>query len=308
MMDVSILLHTNNSGQYLVSFFQSIMKQTSKIRELIILDEHSTDATISIAEEIKLKSPFDVNILSILENTDVYRTGLEHCYGNIILFAKAEHPFKPQKVSLFKRFFEEDPYLKFVYSNLEAVDEELNLQIDDFLGISGFYEKWDYYKSLPDFLIKESNFILPIQLGISDKVAEKFLQFLSDYPTLETSLSFTQLLTIFIALKYPDTIREIPYVLNQYRLSEKEIVCLKENKKAVLEKSEKLAWLKDYSGIATLIDKDHEIIQKIHKATLFTEKTQKKYSKFSALINYIFGHYHRYSFTPYSDFQRDFFK
>lgn len=313
-MNTSILLLCNQNEDFIESFFQSILTQTSELLDLVFLFSPSAPQNaIETAKNIQAKAPFQVTICQCESKNEIdqYKQGLEIAQGNLLLFARPQHNILPNKIKEFKRFIEQDPLHKLAFTNLEITTQNNDVAILDYFGISGFYERWDYYKELASILTKQVGFIQDFQMGIPKKTATQLLAFLNDYPTLDTKLSFSELISIFVAIKfpYPNAIKEIPYVLNQYRLSNEKIIQIQTQKRVATHSiSEKEIWLNEYKAIATLLDKNHKVIQEIDKNLARLEKRksiQASKNKLSALSFLLSGNYKKQSFDPFTDFKND---
>ena len=60
---ISVALVTYNGDKYLNEQLESILNQTVKPDELIVVDDCSTDYTISIINDFKDRVPFEVNLI-----------------------------------------------------------------------------------------------------------------------------------------------------------------------------------------------------------------------------------------------------
>lgn len=313
-MNTSILLLCNNNEHFVPSFYKSILTQTSELAELIILfSPEANQSSIHEAKALQEIAPFTIRIHQCATNNELkqYKYGLEIAKGDILLFARPQHNILPNKIKEFKRFIDLDPLFKLVFTNIEVVNQTGDVVIPDYFGLSGFYERWDYYKKLSSILTKQVGFIQDFQMGIPKKTSEQLLSFLNEYPTLETELSFSELISIFVAIKfpYPNAIKEIPYVLNQYQLTNSEITQIQAQKRVATHSiSEKQNWLNSYKAITTLLDNQHDVLKQIDQNLSRLEKRKAikaSNNKFSALAFLLGGHYKKQSFDPFTDFKQD---
>ncbi len=68
-MDISIVIPVFNEEAFLESSIESLLCQTHSFRELILVDDGSTDQTVEIAQKIAAKHPF-IQFLQAKETTD----------------------------------------------------------------------------------------------------------------------------------------------------------------------------------------------------------------------------------------------
>ena len=107
-MTVSIIMPTYNCEKYIGKAIDSVIQQTYTDWELYIIDDCSTDQTISIVEKYKQDYP---NIYFIKLNTnsgpDVARTtGIKCAKGKYIAFLDSDDLWKPDKLKKQIRFME----------------------------------------------------------------------------------------------------------------------------------------------------------------------------------------------------------
>lgn len=311
-MDVSIIVLCQNNERELKDFYEALLQQTSTIGELIVLFTAKADEQCKlIAKRIAEQSPFSMSVYTndFSNSNEAYRFGLREAQSEIILFADASHQFLPKKVALFKEKFEKDPYLTVMFHNAQVTNRQNEIVIHDYFGKTGFYERWDYYKDLPTVLSKQAGLLQPFQVGISQKASRLILQFLNEYPTFQLNLNIADFVLIFFGMKDQQTIREIPYVLTSYKQSQEKIQSIfKNGNKLDLSIHKHLQWLKDYKAVATLIQRDHKIIDKIERnIQQLTERKQlvESKNKFMLFIQYLFGNYKAVSPQPFTDFLRE---
>lgn len=142
---VSIIVPNYNYEQYLPLRIISILNQTFKDFELILLDDYSTDNSMKIIEQYK-HLPF-VKIIANTENSGnvfkQWKKGIEIARGNLIWIAEADDYANPIFLeSLVRKMMDEDIALAF--SNSITVDEN-NEVIGDY---TSYYQRlnvnhWD---------------------------------------------------------------------------------------------------------------------------------------------------------------------
>ncbi len=146
-MTISVALCTYNGEQFLKEQLDSILNQTLAVDEIIICDDKSTDATISILKEYKEIFP---SVISIYENENTLKSvknfekAISLCTGNIIFLSDQDDIWVNNKVEKYCAFFNENPSIEVLASNGYCIDEKS--------VVSEKYSLWD----IPEFL-REQN-------------------------------------------------------------------------------------------------------------------------------------------------------
>lgn len=122
---VSIITPTYNCGKYIEETIKSVINQTHKNWEMIIIDDCSTDNTKSIVEEYQKKYP---NIkYHILENNSgaavARNMAIKMAKGKFIAFLDSDDLWDKEKLEKQINFMKENDY-NFTYTNYEEIDEE----------------------------------------------------------------------------------------------------------------------------------------------------------------------------------------
>jgi glycosyltransferase involved in cell wall biosynthesis len=142
---VSIIVPNYNYEQYLPLRITSILNQTFKDFELILLDDYSTDNSMKIIEQYK-HLPFVKIIANAANSGNVFKQwkkGIEIARGNLIWIAEADDYANPIFLeSLVRKMMDED--IALAYSNSMTVDEN-NEVIGDY---TSYYQRlngnhWD---------------------------------------------------------------------------------------------------------------------------------------------------------------------
>lgn len=307
-MNCSIALYCESDAELLEDFFKSVLRQTHPVHEIICLFNQSSVETVQLCKKMKSISPFPVYLTEINTKspTKAFLEVLPKLSGDVILFARSDYLFHPQKVRFFVEAAKKNPYEFFFFANTSVASNSDENEIYDLFGISGFHERWDYYKNLTNILVKQIGFTPAFQTGISRKGAEKICSFYQDYHFIP-NMDFGHFLAIFFALTDLSTIREIPYVLTKHIRNTTSIQqILNKNRTLNYSLAEHLEWLNAYKDVATLIDQNHPAINKIEQAIEFHHERQNtKTNVFIHLINFLSGKYHRYSFEPISELRKD---
>ena len=97
---VSIITPMYNSEEFLSESIQSVLNQTYKNWELILIDDNSTDNTLKIAEAFSKRYP-NIKLFKNKINLGTAfsrNTGIENSKGNFIAFLDADDLWKPEKL------------------------------------------------------------------------------------------------------------------------------------------------------------------------------------------------------------------
>jgi len=119
---VSIIMPNYNYGAYIGEAIESIIAQTYKNWELIIVDDGSTDNSIEVIEKYKKKEP--QKIITIYKNNggqaSAFNAGFSRSKGEIICFLDSDDYWFPNKL---ERILKEHKNYDFVIHNLMKGDK-----------------------------------------------------------------------------------------------------------------------------------------------------------------------------------------
>ena len=124
---VSIIIPTYNSADFIADTLASVQQQTYPNWEVILVDDGSTDTTLTIAQHIA-QTDHRIRIFKNPTNsgTGVTRNNaLHHCQGNYIAFLDADDVWKPNKLERQLQFMQEQQQ-PFTFSFYECIDEAGN--------------------------------------------------------------------------------------------------------------------------------------------------------------------------------------
>lgn len=126
MTEVSIITPCYNSEQFIADTIESVLEQTFQNWEMIIVDDKSSDNSVSIVKEYSKK---DKRIkLICLENNSGSPTiprnkGISIAKGRFIAFLDSDDLWSPTKLEEQIHLFQENN-VAIVFSNYEKIDEE----------------------------------------------------------------------------------------------------------------------------------------------------------------------------------------
>lgn len=137
---VSILIPTFNSENFISEAIRSVQNQTYTNWEIIVVDDCSTDATLSLIVELALKdSRIHYSKLDVNSGTGAARNlALAAAKGQYIAFLDADDLWKPNKLELQINFLQSNN-LPFTFSFYDCIDEEgksLNRRVEAPINLS----------------------------------------------------------------------------------------------------------------------------------------------------------------------------
>lgn len=137
-MKVSVAMATYNGEKYLQQQVDSILSQLSSEDELIISDDHSTDKTLSIIEKYT-KKDHRVKLFMNEEKgvTSNFENAIKQTQNDIVFLSDQDDVWKPEKVQTVKSYYEKNPNIQMIMSDITVVDNDLNPTIESFYEFRG---------------------------------------------------------------------------------------------------------------------------------------------------------------------------
>jgi glycosyltransferase involved in cell wall biosynthesis len=149
---VSIVIPVYNGERYLSYTLDSVLAQTHKNIEIIVIDDGSTDDTKDILESYSAKYPVIRTVHKTNSGVSVARnSGWEIAKGQFISFLDADDIWTPENLDLKLDFLINHPNAFGVTSQCEIMDEK-NIR-------KGEIKKGDPNVNLEDILIWKGNYI-----------------------------------------------------------------------------------------------------------------------------------------------------
>ena len=121
---VSIVLPVYNGEKYLPRAIESILQQTYKNFELIIIDDSSTDKSNQIAKSYA-KTDARIRVYKNRENRKLPKSlnaGFHVAKGNLFTWTSDDNILKPEAIETMVRIFEDKPDVDFVYADIIPID------------------------------------------------------------------------------------------------------------------------------------------------------------------------------------------
>lgn len=125
---VSIIMPAYNAQKYISDSITSVLNQTYKNWELIIVDDYSTDNTLAIIEEFK-KCDNRIILLRQDQNSGVAAArnkGIEHAKGRFLAFLDSDDIWEKTKLEKQVNFMLKNK-IYFSYTSYQLMDENNNL-------------------------------------------------------------------------------------------------------------------------------------------------------------------------------------
>lgn len=114
---VSVILPTHNAARYILEAVESALKQVYPNKEIIVVDDGSTDNTRDV-----LASYLDKIVYVSQENRGVSsarNTAIQHARGELIAFLDADDIWLPNKLDTQMRFLANHPKVELLFSDAE---------------------------------------------------------------------------------------------------------------------------------------------------------------------------------------------
>ena len=123
MSKVSVVVPSYNQGQFIANCIKSILSQTQKPLEIIIVDDHSTDNTKKIIKPYLKKSgkiSTKVKFIQHKKNKGsynfTYNTGVKNAKGDYIIILSADDWLLPTALEEEVEILDNNPEIAMVYS------------------------------------------------------------------------------------------------------------------------------------------------------------------------------------------------
>ncbi len=170
---VSIVIPLFNAKDYIAETIESVLKQSYKNIELIVVDDCSTDGSYELVEDFS-KRDSRVKLIRLEQNfggpAKPRNIGVKNSKGDYIAFLDADDIWEEEKLEVQIGLMEQEGY-NFTSTNILNVDENLK-DIDSRYSISNFLRRISKKRGVCD-LIKNS-FIATSSVVVKRDIIEKF--------------------------------------------------------------------------------------------------------------------------------------
>lgn len=135
-MSISVAMATYNGEKHLAAQLDSIIPQLSKGDEIVISDDQSTDGTLAlITSYINQGAP-----IQFVQNPDKgcmsnFQNAISKCQNEFIYLCDQDDIWCENKVEVIQATFAQDPELLVIVSDLQIVDDQLNVIEDSFYNL-----------------------------------------------------------------------------------------------------------------------------------------------------------------------------
>lgn len=123
---ISVGLCTYNSEKYLPEQLETIVHQTLRVNEIVVIDDASTDQTIGILNDYAKRYPGLFRIIRNEKNRGArknFERALAETKGEIIFLSDHDDCWLPEKVEKVVAYFNTHPQDKVVFTNAVFMDE-----------------------------------------------------------------------------------------------------------------------------------------------------------------------------------------
>ena len=177
-MKVSVALIVYNGANYMQTQLNSILDQTHKVDEIIVVEDASTDNTkeILLAYSKQNSGLFFINHNPV--NLGSYKSiekSIKLCTGDIILLADQDDFWYPNKVATIVKWFEANPGMNGVFSNGYLMDAQGEIYNN--------YNLWDSM-SFPHTIINTANNLKLYINTVENSVTGAAMAFRNNLPFL----------------------------------------------------------------------------------------------------------------------------
>jgi glycosyltransferase involved in cell wall biosynthesis len=180
IVKISVIIPTYNYGEFICDSIESVINQTYKDFEIIVVDDGSTDNTPEVVKKYKDRVSY---IYKENEGPSSARNyGIKNAKGEYLCFLDSDDIFLPEKLELQAKYMEDhrDDNIGLIYSDYYCVSRKL--KIIDYYESIGFSSQIEAIKYLFNYnYINTSTVMIPKtcidRIGIFN---EKY-RYLEDY-------------------------------------------------------------------------------------------------------------------------------
>ena len=125
-MKISVAFIVYNGANYMRTQLDSILVQTHKVDEIIVVEDASSDNTIEILNNYSKQNPSLFFIYYNEKNLGSYKSiekAIKNCTGDIIILADHDDYWEPNKVATIVNYLEQNPSIDGVFTNGFLMDE-----------------------------------------------------------------------------------------------------------------------------------------------------------------------------------------
>lgn len=131
MSDVSVVIPCYNGQQYIGQTIESVLAQTDPPREVLVIDDGSTDDSVSVIKKfVGSSGPSNTVEVTLIRQANAGESrarnvGMERAAGRYVAFLDADDLWLPEKTTYLLEAFEQYPDAVAVYSRVFNFEEDL---------------------------------------------------------------------------------------------------------------------------------------------------------------------------------------
>lgn len=149
MPTVSIVIPLYNHEHYIREALESVFNQTFSPCEVIVVDDGSTDASLSVVAGIAAADPRVIYWSQ--ENQDAPQTinnGIRRARGDIVAVLNSDDIYHPERLATCVRVLSDEPHVSAVFTGLTFIDSDGNP-----VACEGFEKLIDFYRESNDLAL-----------------------------------------------------------------------------------------------------------------------------------------------------------
>lgn len=181
---ISVGLCTYNSEKYLPEQLETILHQTLRVNEIVVIDDASTDQTIQILHDYAKRYPGLFRIIRNEKNCGArknFERALAETKGEVIFLSDHDDCWLPDKVAKVVDYFNAHPQDKVVFTNARFMDENsanLPATLWDVVGFSASVRTYAQTKDdLLRYLLKHGRIVTGATLALKKESLGQILPF-----------------------------------------------------------------------------------------------------------------------------------
>ncbi len=183
-LTASVGLCTYNGEQFLRRQIDSILRQTHPVKEVVVIDDLSTDGTRQILEQYAGDHPGLFRLIFNTENQGArknFEQLLTLCKGDVVFFSDHDDIWLPHKVARMIRHFEEHPEDKVLFTDATIINEKDEQLPHSLLEVNRFTaETQSYIKTKDDllrYMLRHDKMVTGATLAISKEFIPALVPF-----------------------------------------------------------------------------------------------------------------------------------
>ncbi|MNI21496.1 putative glycosyltransferase EpsJ [compost metagenome] len=154
----SVIIPTYNRERYIGEAINSVLQQTCKDYEIIVVDDGSTDHTAQIVKS------FGAQVRYVSQKnsgpSEARNTGIRLAKGEFIAFLDSDDRFLPEKLRKNKKFLQSSPNCRFLYGRYYSRRQGQKKRIERNVRAFKNLDKLRYYLYTRRFTIRTSTAII----------------------------------------------------------------------------------------------------------------------------------------------------